>query len=341
MSSKLSARVLWVLLGGLLLCAPAFSQYQLNGWLAAHYENGKADSEFPKGTFGWAKGGLQFNGQVAGAISYGFEVQFKSESRVEIEEAWAGVGPPDSFQLKLGFYLVPFGRYNTANRPYQTPFIQTPLPQAYIYPESWRDIGLLAQGKWSSFGYSIYLGNGLAEGRNLPDGQQYKDNNGNKAVGGRGTLTLGEGFEIGGSYYRGKYDDASERNLVLYSGDLSWASQGFLLVYEYDRAEIDNPAGYAGGTAEGHFALASLNIRDFTVLASYQTLRYIDPYHEWEAADIVADAVGIDKDLNRWALGLTYSPFPQFAFSLEYDFNREKAVELDNDTFLAQVSIRF
>jgi hypothetical protein len=333
--------VLWVVLGGLLSCPPAFSQYQLSGWLSARYEKGKTDSDFPQGTFGWLKAGLFFSGRTANIFNYSLEIQFKSEDRVEIEEAWVGVGSSESFQLKLGCYLMPFGKYNTANRPFQTPFIQTPLPQAYLYPESWRDIGVLAEGRWSSFGYSLYLGNGLGEGRNLQEGQQFKDNNGNKSAGGRISLKLGEGFEVGGSYYRGKYDEASERELKLYSGDLSWGSQGFLLSYEYDRAEIENPTGYAQGTAEGHFGMASLKVSDFTVLASYQTLNYVDPYHEWEPLDLLPGSGGIAKDLQRWAIGLSYSPAPNFAFTVEYDFNREKEVELDNDTFLARVSILF
>ncbi len=325
----------------MLICPSAFSQPQLSGWLSARYEKGKSETDFPKGTFGWLRAGLYFTGRTANIFSYNLEVQFKSESRVEIEEAWVGIGSTESFRLKLGCYLVPFGKYNTSNRPYQTPFIQTPLPQAYLYPESWRDIGVLAEGRWSAFGYSLYLGNGLGEGTNLQEGQQFKDNNGNKAAGGRISLKLGEGFEVGGSYYRGKYDDDSERDLKLYSADASWGSQGFLLLYEYDRAEIDNPTGYDRGRAEGHFGLASLKVSDFTVLASYQTLKYIDPYHEWEFVEPPSDAVGIAKDMQRWAVGLTYSPEPHFALTVEYDFNREKTVELDNDVFLAQVSLLF
>jgi len=327
---------------GLLFCPPAFSQYKLNGFLSARYENGKAESDFPDGTFGWVRAGLLFTGRAANIFNYDFEIQFKSEDRVEIEEAWVGVNPSETFQLKLGYYLVPFGRYNTANRPYQNPFIQAPLPQADLYPESWRDIGVLAEGRWGSFGYAAYLGNGLREGRDLQDGRQYyKDNNGNKAVGGRISLGLGEGVEVGGSYYRGKYDAAAERELKLYGADASWSSRGFLLLYEYGKADIDNPAGFGGGTAEGHFSLASLNVSDFTALASYQTLEYDDPYHGWDPLDPIPITVGIAKDIRRWAVGVVYSPEPNFMLKVEYDFNREKPVELDNDVFLVQVSLLF
>ncbi len=317
---------------------PVHSQVQVSGWLSARYENGKAASDFPEGSFGWVRAGLFFTGRAASIFNYDLEVQLKSETHLEVEEAWVGVNPSDRFQLKLGCYLVPFGRYNTANRPYQNPFIQAPFPQAYLYPESWRDIGLLMEGRWGSFGYAAYLGNGLGEGKNLRDGQQFKDNNGDKAMGGRGSLKLGQGVEAGGSYYRGKYDAVAERTLTLYGADASWSSQGFLLLYEYGKAEIENPSDYAAGTASGHFVLASLNISDFTVLASYQTVRYDDPYHEW---DLQLAAGGIAIDIQRWTAGLVYAPAPNFMFKVEYDFNREKTDELDNDVFLAQVSLLF
>ncbi|MFZ2054710.1 MAG: porin [Candidatus Aminicenantales bacterium] len=333
--------ILILVLGGLLFCPPAFSQYNLSGWLSARYEKGKAQDDFPKGTFGWVKAGLFFSGRAVTIFNYNLEVQFKAEDRVEIEEAWFGINPSETFQLKLGFYLVPFGRYNTANRPYQTPFIQTPLLQAHLYPESWRDIGVLAEGRWGYFGYSMYLGNGLREGKTLQDGQQFKDNNGNKAAGGRLSLRLEESFEVAGSYYRGKYDDASERELKLYGADASWSSQGFLLLYEYGKADVDNPAGFGQGRAEGHFGMASLNISKFTALASYQTLEYEDPYHGWDPLDPLAITVGIAENIHRWAVALVYSPAPNFRFEVEYDFNREKPVELDNDVFLARVSLIF
>ena len=329
------------MLAGLLLALPALSQSTVSGWLSARYENGKADSDFPAGSFGWVRAGLMFTGRAANIFNYNLEVQFRSETMVEVEEAWVGVTPSERVQLKLGFYHVPFGRYNTANRPYQNPFIQSPLPQAYLYPESWRDIGLLAEGRWGFFGYALYLGNGLREGTDLRDGQQFVDNNRNKAAGGRVTLALGQGVEVGGSYYQGKYDDADERNLKLFGADASWSSQGFLLLYEYDKAELENPADYGRGTAEGHFGLASLNIGNFTVLGTYQTLTYDDPYHEMSPLDPLLANGGIALDIRRWTVGVVFSPAPNFMFKAEYDFNREKEIDLDNDVLLVQVSLLF
>ena len=318
---------------------PAAAQYKLNGYLSAQYENGQRESDSPKGTFGWARAGLMFSGIAAKMFTYDLEVRFKSENRLEIEEAWVGFAPSASFQLKMGLYLVPFGKYNTANRPYQTPYIQAPLPQAYLYPESWRDIGVQAEGKWGSMSYSVYLGNGLREGRDLQDGQQFKDNNGDLATGGRVSFLLSQGFEVGASYYRGNYDDAGQRRLELRGADISWKSEVFLLAYEYGKAYLGNPEGFGRGTASGHFVLASLTLGDFSPLISFQTLVYDDPYHGEDPLDPLL--VGISKDISRWAVGLVFSPAPNFMLKVEYDFNKEATIKLDNDLFLAQVSLLF
>ena len=336
----LIGRAALFVLGVLGLLLPSAAQYKLNGYLSAQYENGERQSDFPKGTFGWPRGGLLFTGTAGSLFTYDLEARFKSENRLEIEEAWVGVGNPASFRARLGLYLVPFGKYNTANRPHQNPFIQAPLLQSQLYPESWRDVGVLAEGKWGGLGYSVYLGNGLREGQDLEAGQQFEDNNGEMAAGGRASFTLGQGFEVGGSYYRGSYDDQGQRNLELWGADASWTSQGFLITYEYGKALIDNPAGYDRGITEGHFVLASLTVGGFIPLVSYQTLKYVDPYHGEDYLDPLL-AVGIGRDVSRWAVGLVYSPAPNFMLKAEYDFNGEAGVKLDNDTFLAQVAFLF
>jgi len=336
----LIVRPAFIVLGSLGLILPAVAQYQLNGYLSAQYENGQKQSDFPEGTFGWPQAGLLFTGAAGSVFTYDLEVRFKSESQLEIEEAWVGIGRSSSFQLRLGLYLVPFGKYNTSNRPHQNPYIQTPLLPAHLYPESWRDLGVLVEGKWGGLGYAAYIGNGLAEGKDLQEGQQFKDNNGDPAAGGRAFLSLSQGFEVGVSYYRGRYDDEGQRDLELRGADISWNSQSFLITYEYGKAYLDNPEGYGRGSADGHFVLASLTLGQITPLVSYQTLVYKDPYHGEDPLD-PSFVAGIAKDISRWAVGVVYSPAPNFMFKLEYDFNREASVELDNDVFLAQVSLLF
>ena len=79
---------------------------------------------------------------------------------------------------------------------------------------------------------------------------------------------------------------------------------------------------------------------EFSPVISFQTLVYEDPFHGEDSQDPLA-VVGIAKDVSRWAVGLVFSPASNFMLKVEYDFNREATVKLDNDIFLAQVSLLF
>jgi hypothetical protein len=337
----MKAKPVLVYLAVLLLALSARGQLQVNGYLSFEYEKGERQSEFPDGTFDKVRAGLFFTGKTAKIFDYDLEVRFKTETQVEIEEAWVGIYPSPAFHLKLGFYLVPFGRYNTSSRPYQTRFIKTPLPQAYLYPASWRDIGIQAEGKSKYLRYAAYLGNGLREGADLQAGQQVKDNNKNKAVGGRIGILLSPSFEVGFSYYRGKYDSASERDLSLQGADVSWETDSFLLLYEYSKADFDNPPGYSRGKAEGHYVLLSLRWEDFSLWGSYQTLDYTDPFHGPGFVEGVDAGSGISFDVSRWAVGLVYFAAANVLIKVEYDFNNEGKINLANDVFFAQVTLHF
>jgi hypothetical protein len=317
------------------------AQFKASGYFSFQYEKGQSQAEFPDGTFGWAQAGLLFTGESDKIFLYDLEVRFKTETSVEVEEAWVAVQPSQAFHLRLGFYLVPFGKYNRASRPHETDLIQTPLHLKALYPASWRDIGLLAEGSTGIFNYSGYLGNGLREAQDVPSGQQFKDNNANKAAGGRVGIFLSQSFEVGFSYYRGKYDDGGSRNLELQGADVTWQTDSFRFFYEYGRALIDNPGEYARGETEGHFFLLLLKISEFLPLVSYQVVKTDDPYHGPGFIAGVSPGAGISSELKRWAVGLTYRPSPNIVIKIEYDFNREKDINLKNDVLIGQVALQF
>jgi hypothetical protein len=319
----------------------SFSQLKVSAYFSAQYIDGKAGSDFPHGTFQNVQGGVLFSGQAERLFSYALEVRLRTESKVDVEQAWAGIRASDAFQVRLGFFLVPFGKYNQANRPHETPFIQTPLHLAALYPASWRDIGLLAEGRSSFLSYSMYMGNGLREGEDLQAGQQFQDNNPNKGTGGQFGIHLSQSFEIGGSYFRGKYDNANTRKLILEGAHVIWQTESFLFVYEYGRALLDNPEGYSRGEVEGYYALLSINSRGFVPFGSYQSLDYRDPFHGAGFSPEGIPGTGIFSKTSRWAVGLNYLVSPSIAIGIEYDFNKETELELDNDVFLAQLAVHF
>ena len=339
----MSTRRILIALGALavLVSPPSYAQFKANGFFAFQYEKGGSQSDYPDGTFRGTQAGLLVSGQTGNIFFYNLEVRLKSEAKAGLEEAWVALQPSSAFGLKLGLYLVPFGKYNRSNRPHETPFIQPPLHLEAMYPASWRDIGILAEGLAGVLSYSAYLGNGLGEAADLASSQQFKDNNPHKAGGGRVGLFLSQSFEVGASYCTGKYDDTNSRSLILQGADVSWKSETFLFSYEYGKALIDNPEEYARGETEGHSFLLSLSIGGFSPYVSYQNMNINDPYHGPGFITGVSPGSGISSSLSRWAIGLTYAPTSGLLIKIEYDLNREAGEKLKNDVLHAQVAVCF
>ncbi len=313
----------------------------ITGYLSSSFLKSQEKGEYNRGTFTNPLFGLSFSGDVSPDINYEAEFRIVDVTQLEIDQAWIGVGRAQSFQLKLGLYLVPFGRYNRINRPHQTFLIQSPLHVEFCYPHRWRDIGILVEGSFSGIFYSGYLGNGLREGQDLRDGQQFEDNNKNKGKGGRFGLSLGQGVEVAYSIHSSKYDDQDSRNLVLHGVDLTWITQDWQVFGEYTLGKIDNPEGFVQGEAEGYFVSVSINFGNFIPLASYQKLKYSDPYHGPGFLEEMETGEGISIDRSRWALGLMYIPVQNVFFKLEYDFNREEGEAPKDDLWAIQVAVSF
>ena len=317
------------------------AQSKTNGYLSFEYLKGQEESGISWGTFQKAQFGLIFSGEIATKVDYVAEIRFRNESKVEMEQAYLRVNPSSTFSLKLGLYLVPFGRYNSANRPHQTMLVKNPLPIENFFPFSWRDVGILAEGKLRGFFYSAYLGNGLAETKDLKTAQQFKDNNKDKGKGIRIGLSLSRELEAAFSYYRGKYDEGNSRNLILKGVDLSWVSEGFIILSEYLRAELENPSGFIAGKAEGYFFQVSYDIEQIRPVGSYQKLTYQDIFHGQDFMTPEHEGKGISDDRSRWTLGLVYLASQNVFFKVEYEFNREREIEIKNNLLLLQVALYF
>lgn len=330
-----------ILLVLLLLVSVAQAQNKTNGYLAFEYAKGQDESDIFRGSFQNPHLGLLFSGELAANLGYTSEIRFRNESKVEIEQAYLRLKPSDAFSLKLGLYLVPFGKYNSLNRPHQTMLVKAPLNIDNLFPSSWRDIGLVAEGKWRSFFYSAYIGNGLSESKNLRTAQQFRDNNKDKGKGTRIGLLLGRGLEAAFSYYRCKYDDANERNLVLKGIDLNWVSEGFQILSEYSKAELENPPDFGKGKAEGYFVQVSFDIESLRPVGSYQHIEYEDVFHGEDFSSSNFGGKGISDQRNRWSVGIVYFAFPNVFFKVEYEFNKEKEIELKNNLLLLQVALNF
>ena len=332
-------KIIIVLLATFLFVTPVLSQ--ITGYVSANYFKSEKDGDYYKGTFNNPLVGLIFSGEISTGFAYGAEFRITDITNVETDQAWVGITPSEAFRLQGGLFLVPFGIYNRINRPHQTTLINSPLHVEYCYPERWREIGVMVDGMIGGFVYQGYLGNGLREGASLQDSQQFEDNNKNKGKGGRIGWRLSQGFELAYSINTGKYDDENSRNLILHSADVNWMTEDWQILGEYTKAIINNPDDYENGETEAYFVQAAIFMGEFQPFASYQKLKYMDPYHGPGFSPLLGHGDGIIIDRSRWALGVVYIPIPNTRISFEYDFNREKIINKKDDLWVVQVAVSF
>ncbi len=323
----------------LALAVPARSQgqgqgqVQFGGYLALEYIKGQAESPYPNGNIENLLAGFLAAGRVGQKFGFAIEVRSLNVNTFDLDQAWAGFLPSESFTVRVGLYLVPFGQWNTASRPHETLLIRTPLNLEFLYPSSWRDLGVLAEGRIGVLSYSAYLGNGLAEttGGALPYAQQFRDNNADKAKGGRLGLLLGQDIKVGVSYYTGKYDELDTRDLTLEGADLSWVTPQWEIHGEYTKAFLENPEPFARGTSDGFSIWGSMNFKSFQPVGSFQKIKFTDPYHEG----------GLALDRSRWTAGLRYVLSSTLFVKFEYDWNKEKGIALKDNQWQVQVGLSF
>ena len=330
-----------VLLAVFALGSAGAADVKVGGYFSLDFHLGQAASPAPHGSIENIQSGLLFSGTWSERLGYALEIRSREGMRFEMEQAWVGLLWSEAAQVKLGLFLVPFGRLNTSGRPFETPFVQTPLPVAAAFPASWRELGVLAEGKTGSFRYAAYVGNGLAEGQDLSSGQQFRDNNKNKAWGGRLGLLLGSSFEAGGSYHSGKVSDDDGRLLTMKGADVLWSDRGIRLAAEYCRSDIANPAPFAAGKAEGYYLLGSFDLGGVSPVVGFQKFAYEDAFHGEGFAGPLVPGLGISENRRVWSIGLTAALAADVILKAEYAFNREADADRKNDIFRAQVAARF
>jgi len=315
----------------LALARPAPGQVKYGGYLAVDYLKGQSESASPHGSIENLLAGFLAGGRVAPKIGFTVEARALDVNDFDLVQAWAGFVPSETFTVRAGLYLVPFGHWNTASRPHETILIRTPLNLEYLYPQSWRDLGVLIEGRVGILTYASYLGTGLAEGDTSAYVQQFHDNNSDLSKGGRLGLIVGDAVRAGVSYYRGKYDDQELRDLTLEGADISWVTPQWEVHAEYAKALIENPQPFERGESEGWFVWACMSFRGFQPIGSFQKIEFTDTYHNG----------GISLDQSRWAAGLRYVLGSALFVKFEYDWNKEKVTPLKNNQWQVQVGLSF
>jgi hypothetical protein len=318
--------------------ATAAFQPGFGGYLALDYLWPRSGEG--KGNFQNLLGGLKVSGELAARVPFAFSLRVSGIDRLEAQEAWAGYQFSDLVTLKAGLFLVPFGLYNRASLPHESLLIRRPLGVEDAYPDRWRDLGLVAEGRFGFLSYAAHFGNGLAESETAAGSQSFRDNNSDPGYGVRVAARAGESLEAAYSYAGGRYDDAGERRLTLQAVDVRWLSDGWSLLAEYDRADFENPGPFSEGRVEGWFAVGLLNLGRLQPIASWQESSVDDPYHGAGFGSGKAGA-GLRSDRTRWTVGVRVVPAEGFFLKAEYASDRDKLADRRDKSFRLQLALSF
>jgi len=287
---------------------------------------------------GWANESIYYYGE--------FELEHGGVGGTNtfVEQAYIDYWLRQELALKIGAMLTPFNRFDEFHDPLSNYTVTRPQVAREISVSAWKEVGVdlhgyVGLGGRSAVGYDLYVINGLGSGTDLRHSRQYRDNNEDKAFGGRLFWLFGDSLELGGSAYRGAWDDGGEYSVGIYGAHflLDTAFAGFY--GEYLSATSENPEPTENGEMSGYFIQASrLLASRFRPTVRYGRLDYID----------LGDELGRDpdkgnKDVSELVLAFGWYPTPDVVFKIEFAFIMEgpRLEEKDNDQLGLQAAVRF
>jgi hypothetical protein len=226
-----------------------------------------------------------------------------------LPHAFIDMKASDLLVIRGGFFEAPVGAFNEYLYP---DFLRVtgllPLFSRSVVPGLWSEVGVQARGRLalstlSHLTYAAFVSNGLkqrdpmatdgtvAEGGDIRDMRfnDREDINGNKAVGGRLGLEIGE-FDLGVSGYTGRYTIEARRQLSIVDADMSFRSKWLTIRTE-------------GALALQETTATVLKKRGLYVLAAARAHSYIEPYTQY-------DYVDLGTWLQRGLVGFAFYPFP-------------------------------
>jgi len=287
---------------------------------------------------GWANEKIYYFGE--------FELEHGGTggSNTFVEQAYLDYWFTSNIAIKIGAMLAPFNRFDEFHDPLTNYIITRPQMSREIGVSAWKDVGVNLHGyfnltKSTSLGFDLYSLNGLGDGTDLRHSRQYRDNNENKAFGGRVNFMFSDFLEVGASAYQGAWDDDGKLDLTMFGSHFLLNTPIADFYGEYAQANSENPDGTNDGDISGYFVQASrLFCSKYRPTIRFGSLDYLD-----EGDVLGRSASKGNKDLNELAFALTYYPTSKVAFKIEYTLFSEgdRVEEKDNNQFGLQAAVKF
>ena len=286
---------------------------------------------------GWANDDIYYFGE--------FELEHGGKGdNTFVEQAYIDYWVRPNIAVKVGAMLTPFNRFDEMHDPLTNYIITRPQVSREIGVSAWKDVGVDLHGyvninEQASLSFDVYSINGLGSGANLRGSRQYRDNNEDKAFGGRLNVMYRDVLEVGGSTYHGAWDADGRYNLTMLGGHVMLHTAIADLYGEVAKATSENAPPTDDGDMSGYFIQGSRLFRSrYRPTVRFGSLDYLD------RGDLFGRSIGKgDKDLNELALAFSYYPTSRVALKAEYTLFREgdRAAEKDNDQLGLQAAVKF
>jgi len=356
--------------GGLLVKNPSgFANVSLGGYFDMEYINRKKEAStfrqhrWVMNLAAQPNDRIRFNSEVE--IEYGGPQAPNADGEIKVEQAYADYLINDLINVRAGAVLVPFGRYNLYHDADLQDLTDRPLLARDIIPTTWTEAGAGFFGGFEpvigsydglAINYEMYIVNGLDNGfsdTGLSGGRSSvkTDDNNNKALVSRLTLSPATGQEVSLSGYLGKYgtagDDISGFAVDSFNtfGPLELTSEYAYFGVEEENALSDLADYFQGAYVQlsHHFWFKGLN--DTFLGRGFENPTFtLVGRQDWSRIHDDSDAtVGPNQEI-RSTLGLNYRPVESCVFKLEYQLNHTKNEVLEagnNNAFIASMALGF
>ena len=282
----------------------------------------------------------------------------------DAEQAYVDLLLAQPFNVRAGVLLIPFGKFNLDHFDPRRDLTRPPSVARLVTPTTWSDLGFGAFGfvpisENVKATYEVQMINGLtdkflAAPGHLPDpGLQSArsglrtDNNGDKAVVGRGTLKFFDQYEIGFSGYRGAYKPGSNDLITGIAFDAEFKPRNvkiwehFQLRSEFARFDLQGsttPSSLWGYYIQltYRFWPSALNS---TVLGRHfnnPTLALVGLYGRTKMNTTASPTGSLTGE--QIILGFNYRPVEDYVLKIEYQFNNGQFNQFPSDGFLTSIA---
>ena len=282
----------------------------------------------------------------------------------EAEQAYVDLLLSQVFNVRAGVLLIPFGKFNLDHFDPRRDLTRPPSVARLVTPTTWSDLGFSAFGfipvsENVKATYEIQVINGLtdkfmATPGNLPDpGLQSartglrSDNNGDKAVVGRGTLKFFDQYEIGFSGYRGEYKPGSNDLITGIAFDAEFKPRNMRILENFqlrsEFARFDIQGSTTPSSLWGYYIQLTYrfwpSILNSTVLGRHfnnPTFALVGLYGRTKI-NTAASPTGSQTG-EQFIIGFNYRPVEDYVIKVEYQFNHGQFNQIPSDGFLTSIA---